>query len=209
MKLLCSVLILASIIAANAKPNNQIQNALDQYLVHARTLDTIVSEDVTTQCFNLYMPMLNDLAATFSSSYQECISIANAQTTNLTTQADQQQKTYQSEVSTLCSAFAACDSNNDTTNFFNCYASAAENDISVIYNLSSNAASSASSLALGIQSIQTQEYLCTNTTQNNYVRDTAATYDLLDSCLKYGVPTSTSTAAPTATTTDVPFYFDL
>jgi len=79
---------------------------------------------MTTQCFNIYMPMLNQVAATFSSSYQDCITTANAQIANLTAQAEQQQKTYQSDVSTLCSAFTACDSNNDTANFFNCYANA-------------------------------------------------------------------------------------
>ncbi|KAH8384192.1 hypothetical protein KR200_011592 [Drosophila serrata] len=200
MKLLCSVLILASVLAAtNAKPNGQlqIQSALDQYMVHARNLDTIVSPDVTTQCFNLYLPMLNEVAATFSSSYQACINTANAETANLTAQAEQQQKVYQGEVSTLCSAFSACDSDNDTTTFFNCYASAAEGDVSVIYDIATNAASSASSLSMGIKAIQDTEYQCTNTTESNYVRDTAATYDLLDSCLKYGVPT-TSTAAPSA-----------
>ncbi|XP_016985957.1 flocculation protein FLO11 [Drosophila rhopaloa] len=197
MKFLCSVLILASVLAANAKPNVQlqIQSALDQYLVHARDLDATVSADVTTQCFNLYLPMLNEVAATFSSSYQGCISTANAETANLTAQADKQQKIYQSDVSSLCSAFTACNSDNDTTTFFNCYASAAESDVSVIYDIATNAASSATTLSMGIQAIQATEYQCTNTTESNYVRDTAATYDLLDSCLKYGVPT-TSTAAP-------------
>ncbi|XP_016946597.1 uncharacterized protein LOC108022249 [Drosophila biarmipes] len=217
MKLLCSVLILASIFGfLQAKPNLQVQSALDQYLVHARDLNTIVSEDVTTQCFNLYLPMLNEVAATFSSSYQGCISAANAQTANLTAQADQQQKSYQSEVSSLCSAFTSCDSNKDTTNFFNCYANAAQSDVSAIYDLASKAADSASSLTQGIQAIQETEYQCTNATENNYVRDTAATYDLLDSCLKYGVPTTTtvattkaSTRAPTTSTSDGPFYFDL
>jgi len=33
-------------------------------------------------------------------------------------------------------------------------------------------------LTLGIQAIQDTEYQCTNATENNYVRDTAATYDL-------------------------------
>ncbi|XP_052838541.1 putative protein TPRXL [Drosophila gunungcola] len=199
MKFLCSVLILASVLAVNAKPNVQLQlqSALDQYLVHARNLDATVSADVTTQCFNLYLPMLNEVAATFSSSYQGCISTANAETANLTAQADQQQKIYQSEVSSLCSAFASCDSDNDTTTFFNCYASAANSDVSVIYDIATNAASSASSLSMGIQAIQATEYQCTNTTESNYVRDTAATYDLLDSCLKYGVPT-TSSAAPSS-----------
>ncbi|XP_017049873.1 uncharacterized protein LOC108093977 [Drosophila ficusphila] len=214
MKFLCSALILASISAINAKPNVQIPSALNQYLVHARDLDTIVSEDVTSQCFNLYLPLLNEVAATFSSSYQECISTANAQTANLTSQADQQQKAYQSEVSSLCSAFTACDSSNDTTNFFNCYASAAEADVSVIYELSTKASGSASSLVLGIQAIQDTEYQCTNATEAAYVRNTAATYDLLDNCLKNGVPTSTTAAPPpvtstASTTTDGPFYFDL
>jgi len=68
----------------------------------------------------------------------------------------------------------------------------------VIYGIATNAASSANSLSTGIQAIQDTEYQCTNTTESNYVRDTAATYDLLDSCLKYGVPT-TSTAAPSST----------
>ncbi|XP_016946433.2 uncharacterized protein LOC108022102 [Drosophila biarmipes] len=200
MKLLCSVLILASVLAANAKPNVQLQlqSALDQYLVHARDLDATVSADVTTQCFNLYLPMLNEVAATFSTSYKACISTANAETANLTAQADQQQKIYQSEVTSLCSAFTACNNDSDTTSFFNCYASAAESDVSVIYDIATNAASSASSLSTGIQAIQDTEYQCTNTTESDYVRDTAATYDLLDSCLKYGVPT-TSTAAPSST----------
>ncbi|XP_052838543.1 uncharacterized protein LOC128253879 [Drosophila gunungcola] len=216
MKLLCSVLILASVMAIKAMPNVQTQSALNNYLVHARDMDAIVTEDVTTQCFNLYMPMLNEVAATFSSSYQGCISTANAQTANLTAQADQQQKTYQSEVSSLCSAFTACDSNNDTTNFFNCYASAAEGDVSMMYDISSQAASSASSLTMGIQAIQDTQYQCTNATENKYVRDTASTYDLLDSCLKYGVPTTTTapttptpSSAPLTSTSDGPFYFDL
>ncbi|XP_016985958.1 uncharacterized protein LOC108049328 [Drosophila rhopaloa] len=217
MKLLCSVLILASVMVIKAKPNVQIGSALDQYLVHARDLDTIAAEDVTTQCFNLYLPKLNEVAATFSSSYQGCISAANAQTANLTAQADKQQKIYQSEVSSLCSAFTACDSNsdNDTTTFFNCYASAAQSDVSVIYDISTNAASSANSLLTGIKAIQDTEYQCTNATENQYVLDTANTYDLLDNCLKNGVPTSTtavptttSTSAATPTTSD-PFYFDL
>ncbi|XP_017049869.1 chitinase-like protein PB1E7.04c [Drosophila ficusphila] len=201
MKFLCSVLILASVLlATNAKPGVQLQlqSALDQYMAHARNLDAVVSADVTTQCFDLYLPMLNEVAATFSSSYQDCISTANAETANLTAQADKQQKVYQSEVTSLCSAFTACNSDNDTATFFNCYATAAESDVSVIYDIATNAASSASTLTLGIQAIQATEYQCTNTTESNYVRDTAATYDLLDSCLKYGVPT-TSTAAPSST----------
>ncbi|KAH8400692.1 hypothetical protein KR009_000387 [Drosophila setifemur] len=202
MKLLCSVLILASVLAAHAKPNVQVQlqGALSKYLVHAQNLD-IVSADVTTECFSLYLPMLNEVAASFSSSYQDCISTANAATANLTAEATQQQKIYQQEVSTLCSAFSTCDADNDTTTFFNCYASAAEGDVSVIYDIATNAASSASSLSSGIKAIQDTEYQCTNTTESNYVRDTAATYDLLDSCLKNGVPTTStaSTAAPSST----------
>lgn len=71
--------------------------------------------------------------------------------------------------------------------------------MSTIYDIATNAASSASSLSMGIKAVQDTEYQCTNTTESNYVRDTAATYDLLDNCLKYGVPTTSSaaTVAPT------------
>lgn len=69
----------------------------------------------------------------------------------------------------------------------------------MIYDIATNAASTANSLTQAIKATQDTEYQCTNTTESNYVRDTAATYDLLDECLKNGVPT-TSTAAPTGTT---------
>ncbi|XP_022232426.2 mucin-5AC [Drosophila obscura] len=202
MKLLCSVLILASVFAAQAMPGavqTQLQSALDQYLVHARDFDTTISADVTTQCFNLYLPMLNEVAATFSSSYRSCVTTASAETANLTAQVAQQQTIYRQEVTSLCSAFTTCDSDNDTSTFFTCYATAANSDVSLIYDIATNAATSASSLSEGLKAIQDTEYQCTNTTESNYVRDTAATYDLLDSCLKYGVPT-VSTAAPVPST---------
>lgn len=70
----------------------------------------------------------------------------------------------------------------------------------MIYDIATNAASTANTLTQAIKATQDTEYQCTNTTESNYVRDTAATYDLLDACLKNGVPT-TSSAATTAGTT--------
>lgn len=70
----------------------------------------------------------------------------------------------------------------------------------MIYDIATNAANTANSLSQAIKATQDTEYQCTNTTESNYVRDTAATYDLLDECLKNGVPT-TSTAAAIGTTT--------
>lgn len=68
----------------------------------------------------------------------------------------------------------------------------------MIYDIATNAANTANTLAEAMKANQDTEYQCTNTTESNYVRDTAATYDLLDSCLKNGVPT-TSSAAPSTT----------
>ncbi|KAH8394638.1 hypothetical protein KR222_000750, partial [Zaprionus bogoriensis] len=197
-----------SSIVLQAKPSSvqtQLQGALDKYLVNtnlnARDFDLTVSADVTSQCFALYLPMLNEVAATFSSSYQACISTANEELANLTAQAVKDQAVYQQDVNTLCSGFTSCDqtTGNDTSSFFQCYATAAQGDVSVIYDIATNAASTANTLAEAIKATQDTEYQCTNTTESNYVRDTAATYDLLDSCLKNGVPT-TSTAATTGTT---------
>lgn len=72
----------------------------------------------------------------------------------------------------------------------------------MIYDIATNAASTANTLAEAIKATMDTEYQCTNTTESNYVRDTAATYDLLDSCLKNGVPT-TSSAPASATTAGV------
>ncbi|XP_034105023.1 uncharacterized protein LOC117568456 [Drosophila albomicans] len=211
MKQFCSVLILAALaLMIQAKPSTvqtQLQGALDKYLVNAnaRALDLTVSADITSQCFSLYLPMLNEVAATFSSSYQACISVANAELANLTAQAQKDQTVYQQDVTGLCSAFTSCDdtTGNDTTKFFNCYANAAQGDVSLIYDIATNAASTANTLAEAIKATQDTEYQCTNTTESNYVRDTAATYDLLDTCLKDGVPT-TSAAPVSVTTVAVP-----
>jgi len=109
----------------------QLQGALDKYLVNAnaRGLNMDLSPDVTSQCFALYLPMLNEVAATFSSSYQACITTANNQLATLTADAQKEQQVYQKEVTGLCSAFTTCDNytgdtTDDTTKFFNCYATA-------------------------------------------------------------------------------------
>lgn len=112
-----------------AKPSavqTQLQGALDKYLVNANAFDMSVNADVTSQCFALYLPMLNEVAATFSSSYQACISVANEELANLTAQALKDQAMYQQDVSSLCGAFTSCDqsSGNDTSVFFQCYATA-------------------------------------------------------------------------------------
>ncbi|EDW01440.1 uncharacterized protein LOC6560329 [Drosophila grimshawi] len=213
MKLLCSVLILASVaVTIQAKPSSvqlQLQGALDKYLVNANNLD-VLSADVTTQCFSLYMPMLNEVAATFSSSYQDCITAYNTKLANITAQATQDQTMYKQEVTEMCSAFTTCDNgtDSDTTGFFTCYANAAQGDVSVIYDIATNAASTANTLAEAIKVNQDLEYQCTNTTESNYVRDTAATYELLDNCLRNGLPTTaaaplSTTAAPLSTTQSV------
>ncbi|EDW08967.1 uncharacterized protein LOC6579135 [Drosophila mojavensis] len=208
MKQFCNVLVLASLaILAQAMPSSvqtQLQGALDKYLVQANNLD-MVSADVTSQCFALYLPMLNEVAASFSSSYQACITTYNNELANLTAQAQKDQVVYQQDVAGLCSAFTSCNNStrNDSTAFFSCYANAAQADVSIIYDIATNAASTANTLAESIKANQDLEYQCTNTTESNYVRDTAATYDLLDSCLKNGLPT-TSTAAPAPTTTQSP-----
>lgn len=99
----------------------QLQGAL----VNANAaFDMSDSADVTAQCFALYLPMLNEVAATFSSSYQACISTANDELANLTAQATKDQAVYQQDVSSLCGAFTTCDQDNDTNTFFQCYATA-------------------------------------------------------------------------------------
>lgn len=119
-----------SIVRLQAKPSSvqgQLKGALDKYLVNANAaFDMSVSADVTSQCFALYLPMLNEVAATFSSSYQACIATANDELANLTAQALKDQAVYQQDVSTLCGAFTTCDQNsgNDSSVFFQCYASA-------------------------------------------------------------------------------------
>ncbi|XP_037950859.1 induced during hyphae development protein 1-like [Teleopsis dalmanni] len=186
-------------VAALAQAN--LQKSLSDYLVQPSVFAN-TDPALSAACFNKYLPILSEIANTYSVQYQACVTTAEQRTLNLTNQAAASKTTFSQETQAICTAFQVCDNDTDILDSFNCYASASKADVSQMYDISSNAAIAANTLNQGLEEIQNEESQCTNATQRTYVSDTASTYDLLDYCLQYGLTTDDTTVGTTVETTD-------
>lgn len=78
----------------------------------------------TTECFDYYMPIINQISLNFSTQYEQCVSVATQAATNLSATAAQNRDSFVNQTATICNAFTTCNSDNDTMDFFNCYVTA-------------------------------------------------------------------------------------
>lgn len=56
--------------------------------------------------------------------------------------------------------------------------------LTTMYTISFNASESALSLTQQLNSVEVERYLCTNRTEESYVRGTARIFNALDNCLQ-------------------------
>ncbi|CAD7015129.1 unnamed protein product [Ceratitis capitata] len=166
LTILCLALIGATVatpLAPVAKIN--ADNGVLNMLAEANALGGSADPEITTECFNYYMPILNQLSTNFSVQYEQCVSVATKATANLTASAAQSRLSLVNETDAICNSFTACNSDNDTLDFFNCYASASSADILEVYTLSDSASNAAIALKGGLEQIKNVENSCTNNAQ--------------------------------------------
>ncbi|XP_036332404.1 threonine-rich protein-like [Rhagoletis pomonella] len=180
---------------AKAKADNHILNMLAE----ANAMSSIADPELTTECFNYYLPIFDEISTNYSLQYKQCITTADEASNNLTAKAAANRSTFVNQTTAICSAFTACDSDNDTMDFFACYVTASTADVSSIYALSDSASNAAFALKAGLQQIKNTEDLCTSDAQHTYVMDTSTTYEELNACFVNGLPASTTTEALTTT----------
>ncbi|XP_039957955.1 protein TsetseEP-like [Bactrocera tryoni] len=176
-------------------------------LAEANAMGGAADPTVTTECFNYYMPIINQISANFSTQYEQCVTVATQASANLTATAAQNRVAFVNQTASICSAFTTCNSDNDTLDFFNCYVTASSADILDIYTLSDSASTAALSLKSGLQMISDTETSCTSAAQRTYTTQTAETYKELYACFVSGLPGSTtaatsSTAPPDSSAAD-------
>ncbi|XP_011181443.2 uncharacterized protein LOC105211618 isoform X2 [Zeugodacus cucurbitae] len=182
----------ASVVKARA--DNGILNLLAQ----SNLLGSSTDPDITTECFNHFMPILNQITTNFSVQYEQCVTVASQAAANLSAMAARNRADFVNESSAICSAFTSCNSNTDNLDFFNCYASTASADINEIYNLSTDSSNAAISLKGGLQQIKDTEDICTNNAQSTYTEQTSETYSELYACFANGLPAGTTVSASSA-----------
>ncbi|XP_054737722.1 uncharacterized protein LOC129244131 [Anastrepha obliqua] len=180
-----------------AHADNHILNKL----AATNSLSASSNPEYTSECFSYYLPILNQISNNFSVQYQQCITKADTSTANLTARAAENRVSFVNNTAAICSAFTTCNRDNDTMDFFNCYATASSADVTAIYSLSDSVSNAAFSFKTGLQEIKNTEDLCTHDVEHTYVVQTSETYEELNECMLYGLPSSTSTAVSTNATT--------
>ncbi|XP_011181441.2 uncharacterized protein LOC105211617 [Zeugodacus cucurbitae] len=176
---------------AKARADNSILNLLAQ----SNLLGSSADPEITTECFNHFMPILNQISTNFSVQYEQCVTVASQAVGNLSAKAAQKRVAFVDETSAFCSAFTSCHSDTDNLDFFNCYAVAASTDINEIYNLSTDASNAAISLKGGLQQIKDTEDVCTNTAQSTFTEQTSETYRQLNECFVNGLSVATTVSS--------------
>lgn len=197
---------------AKAKADNNILNMLAE----SNMLSGSAEPEITIECFNHFIPILNQISTNFSVQYEQCVTVATQAEANLSTSAAQNRATFVNETSAICSAFTSCNSDSDNLNFFDCYATAvrllenynsflyclkyssfnqASTDVNEIYNLSKDAANAAISLKGGLQLITDTEQICTNNAQLAYAAQTSETYKELKACFVNGLSAASTVTA--------------
>ncbi|XP_049309081.1 uncharacterized protein LOC105226257 [Bactrocera dorsalis] len=173
---------------AKAEADENVIYLLDQSTILGGSADP----EITSQCFTYYMPLLNQISLNYSVKYELCVTAASQAATKLTASAAQNRATLVNETTTICNAFASCNSESNNLNFLNCYATAASGDISAIFNISTSASNAAVSLKSGLQQISDTEQICQNKAQQTYSTQTTKTYKELYACFANGLPTAST-----------------
>ncbi|XP_004520861.1 uncharacterized protein LOC101449327 [Ceratitis capitata] len=163
-------------------------NGILNLLVQTNALGGNANSEITTECFNYYMPILNQISLNFSVQYEQCIGIADQAAARLSSTAAKHRARYVNETAATCNTFTLCNSKRDTLDFFNCYATAATADINKFNNLSDNASNVAISLKTGLQQIEFAKDICTSGAQHTYTMRTSENYKELYACFANGLP---------------------
>lgn len=90
-------------------------------LAEANAMSGAADPTITTECFNYYMPIINQISLNFSAQYEQCVTVATQAATNLTATAAVNRVAFVNQTTNICNAFTTCNSDNDTLDFFNCY----------------------------------------------------------------------------------------
>ncbi|EDV53214.1 uncharacterized protein LOC6554622 [Drosophila erecta] len=174
-----------------------------------------VHSDHSTQCFLIYKPKLAKIADQFETNFAACISTYDNSTALIS------EKYAEDRAILIRSANIGCSYPNSNCQVWTaeqqqldavvsrleCASSNSAESSKTFYSISANATQIAVRIQEEYTLIESQKTVCLNNADRTYVEDTSETYELLNNCLKNGIPTttcspvtSTSTAAPTTTT---------
>ncbi|XP_037945062.1 protein TsetseEP-like [Teleopsis dalmanni] len=177
---------------------------LASYLLQNHAIVTATDPNLSKQCFNIYLPLLQDAAEEWSSDYNSCLTTASQQRDYYIEQMEDQRNEITTTATGICSDINACIATNQTLDFFNCFSALSPEVIGTVYTISNNASDDAATLMQEFNLLEANMYRCTNVSERTYVQQTTNVYDALDYCLQNGLPSTLSTEATEGTSITSP-----
>ncbi|XP_039231948.1 uncharacterized protein LOC120321891 [Drosophila yakuba] len=186
------------------RPDAHIQ----ELQVQSRELAEVHS-DRSTQCFLIYKPKLAKIADEFETNFAACISAYDNSTALINEKyAEDRQIILRSAnigcsyPNSNCQVWTAEQQSLDTVvSRLDCAAINSADSSKTFYGISANATQIAVEIQGEYTLIESRRTVCLNDADRTYVEDTSKTYDLLNDCLKNGIPTTTCEPLTTTTTT--------
>ncbi|ALC42384.1 CG34005 [Drosophila busckii] len=138
----------------------------------------------TKHCFASYLPQLEQMGASWSKGYDNCLQQASSVRGKVVQSVAAVQQIMRQAALKISSYISQCVQLTDALDMFDCFGKLAKLQLASMYAISFNASEYALSLTQQLSHIEVERYLCTNATEQRYVMGTAGVFNSLDNCLQ-------------------------
>ncbi|KAH8290255.1 hypothetical protein KR054_001453, partial [Drosophila jambulina] len=157
-------------------------NSLCHYLDSSQ--ETASNLGNTKKCFSRYLPELESQGASWSQGFSSCQNKASSEQQSVLLKAKVAQENIRETALSISDFIDDCLTFTEAQEFFNCFAKMAKLQLTKVYNISFNASEQALILNKHLSSIEMEHYLCTNRTEDTYIKGTDKIFQSLDQCLQ-------------------------
>ncbi|KNC26401.1 hypothetical protein FF38_03322 [Lucilia cuprina] len=153
------------------------------------------------ECFNYYIPLINEIAKRYESNYQACLNESDAARAKADEATYDERNNLAIAAKASCDMLSQCNEGDYVEGIFQCYIDGGAANIQTMYSINANASQELAALREQYYLIRTDEYRCTNSTKRVYEKESAEAYANLNSCIlgNSEIPTQ----GPATTTTEV------
>ncbi|XP_017131002.1 uncharacterized protein LOC108148479 [Drosophila elegans] len=194
---------LASKLHIPIRPNSHIQ----ELQVESNELAATHS-DISNRCFQIYRPLLENVAARYETNFEACITGYDNSTAvvNAKYSGDRQNILKAADIgcaspNSYCTCWTPEKQDLDiVVSRLECASNKSAESSKTFYGISANATEIAVKIKEEYRVLESRREICENNAERTYVEDTADTYERLNNCLK-GIPDTTiRTTTPYHTT---------
>ncbi|KAH8251368.1 hypothetical protein KR032_009755 [Drosophila birchii] len=194
----------------NLSPNSKLKLPTNKKILGLQQQTEVAAlrdPQTSQQCFSYYTPILSGITERYEKNYAQCESDHRTGHAQVILTFNRTLYDIQDAADQGCNAIWPCGSIVNYVEAFQCFASAAADESKILYQVSADATEAAGNLKLHLQTLDTQQDICVNSAERDYVEGTSSTYEALTKCLNGDGITTTpgwdweTTTTPAWTTT--------